>query len=228
MINLIPREVNNFVIYADTTSTGTDLGDYFLAIFTNTYSKQTFAVAPTIVRRNSRFVELEIELVGVNQQDNPYEGKIYLYPEGNWTYTVFNTNAPTLSSSPGVLDCKVWSTDEDFWNFSRTVWEECQIVSSIIDQGQAFLYSDEDACERELEAVPYTGGNNILDAIVYVTGVPLYQFPCTIGTIAEDRDYEVTVDTTTYCRTITIEDGASLTVAGDAELLQTGAPYGYC
>lgn len=228
MINLTPRETNNFIIYADTSYPGVGVGNFFLVVFTNTYSKQTFAVNPSIVRRNTRFVELEVDLVGVDQENDPYNGKIYLYPEGNWEYTVFNTNIPTLDATNGLLDCAVWNTEEDFWNFSRIVWGECQVVSAIIDKGQAFLYSETDACERELEAVPYEGGNNILDAIVYVTGVPLYQFPCTIGTIAEDRDYEVSVDTTTYCRTITIEDGASLTVSGDAELLQTGAPYGYC
>jgi hypothetical protein len=122
------------------------------------------------------------------------------------------------------LNCAVWETEEDFWNFSNLVWNVCQIESQIIDRGQAFLYS-EVPCEREIEFVQYTGGNNILDAIVYVTGVPLYQFPCTIPF---PEDYVVEVDTTTYCQTITIEDGASLTVAGDAVLTQTGAPYGYC
>lgn len=227
MINLIPRETNNFIIYSDTTGTS-GVGNFFLVVFTNTYSKETFAVNPSVIRRNTRFVELEVELVGVDQENDPINGKVYLYPEGNWTYVVFNTNAPTLSADPGILDCKVWATDEDFWNFSRTVWSACQIISNIIDRGQAFLFSDTVACEREIEFVPYEGGNNILDSVVYVTGVPLYQFPCVIGTLEEDKDYVVTVDTTTFCKTITIEDGASLTIAGEAELLQTEAPYGYC
>lgn len=228
MINLVPRDTNNFIIYADTTSTGIDIGDYFLVVFTNLSSKQTFAVNPTVIRRNSRFLELEVELVGVDQQDDPYNGKIYLYPEGNYDYMVFNTNAPTLTSEPGPLNCKVWSTDEDFWEFSRTVWEVCDIQAQILDRGQAFLFNETDLCEREIEFVPYVSSNEILAAVVYVTGVPLYQFPCTIGTVPGEEDYVVDVDTTTYCMTIFIEDGASLTVTTDNTLTQTAAPYGYC
>jgi hypothetical protein len=108
------------------------------------------------------------------------------------------------------------------------VWSACEITYNIIDRGQAFLYSDDNECEREIEFVPYVSGNNILDAVVYVTGIPLYQFPCTIGTVPGEEDYVVSVDTTTYCQTITIETGASLTVSGSAVLTQTGAPYGYC
>lgn len=228
MINLIPGQTNNFIIYADTVSTGTSVGDYFVVVFTNGFSKQTFAVNPTVIRRNYRFVELEVELVGVNQQDDPYNGKIYLYPEGNYTYTVFNTNQPTLTPEVEVLTCPVWNTEEDFWEFTQLVWSACEIEYNIIDRGQGFLYNDTDLCEREIEFVPYEGGNNILDAVVYVTGIPLFQFPCTIGTVPGQEDYVVSVDTTTYCQTITIETGASLTVSGSAVLTQTTAPYGYC
>jgi hypothetical protein len=228
MINLIPDSTNNFIIYADTVTPGTSEGNYFVVVFTNSWSKQTFAVNPSIIRRNTRFVELEVELVAVNEQNDPYNGKIYLYPEGNYTYTVFNTNQPTLDPYTQPLSCAVWSTEEDFWNFTQLVWSACEITYNIIDRGQAFLYSDDNECEREIEFVPYVSGNNILDAVVYVTGIPLYQFPCTIGTVPGEEDYVVSVDTTTYCQTITIETGASLTVSGTAVLTQTGAPYGYC
>lgn len=222
MLNLTPLSQNNLIIYADTVSTE-PYWDYFTIVFTNLYSKQTFAVCPTVVRRNGRFVELQVELVGVNGLDDAINGKIYLFPEGNFSYTVFRTNAPTLTfASP--TNCYVWNTEDDFWNFSQIVWNVCQIDSEIIDRGQAFLYS-EVPCEREVEFVPYEGGNNILDAIVYVTNTPLYQFPCTIPTGVE---YVVEENTTTYCLTIVIEDGASLTVADDAVLTQTAAPWGYC
>jgi hypothetical protein len=222
MLNLQPNSVNNLIIYADTVNDS--IGNFFTIIFTNTYSKQTFAVVPTVVRRNSRFVELEVETVGVNGLNQPLDGQIYLYPDGNFTYQVFHTNAPTLTlESP--LSCAVWNTEDDFWNFAYTVWNVCEIDYNIIDRGQAFLYADTDACEREIEFVPYTSGNNILDAVVYVTNVPLYQFPCTIPA---PEDYVVEIDTTTYCQTIVIENGASLTVSGTAVLTQTAAPYGYC
>ena len=223
MLNLTPNSTNNLIIYADTVSAGQSVGNFFTIVFTNSYSKQTFSVAATVVRRNIRFVELEINLVGVNGLNNPIAGDIYLYPEGNYEYMVFNTNAPTITfQSP--LSCAAWATDEDFWNFTLTVWNVCEIEFTQIDRGQAFLYSDV-PCEREIEFVPYTGGNELLEAIVYVTNTPLYQFPCTIPT---GTDYVVEQNTTTYCLTITIEDGASLTVEGDNTLTQTAAPWGYC
>ena len=223
MLNLKPNSINNLIIYADTVSAGSNLGNFFTLVFTNSYSKQTFSVAANVVRRNTRFVELEINLVGVDGLNDPINGDIYLYPEGNYDYIAFNTNAPTITfESP--LSCAVWSTDEDFWNFTQTVWNVCQIEFAQIDRGQAFLYA-EVPCEREVEFVPYIGGNEILDAIVYVTNTPLYQFPCIIpsGTV-----YTVAQNTVTYCQTITLETGASLSVPTPITLTQKYAPWGYC
>jgi hypothetical protein len=223
MLNLKPNNTNNLIIYADTVSVGSNLGNFFTLVFTNSYSKQTFSVAANVVRRNTRFVELEINLVGVDGLNDPINGDIYLYPEGNYEYIAFNTNAPTITfESP--LSCAVWSTDEDFWNFAQTVWNVCQIEFAQIDRGQAFLYA-EDPCEHEVEFVPYTEGNEILDAIVYVTNTPLYQFPCTIlaGTV-----YTVAQNTVTYCQTITLETGATLNVPTPITLTQKYAPWGYC
>jgi hypothetical protein len=223
MLNLTPNSTNNLIIYADTVSAGSNLGNFFTLVFTNTYSKQTFSVAANVVRRNTRFVELEVNLVGVDGLNDPINGDIYLYPEGNYEYIAFNTNAPTITfESP--LSCSVWSTDDDFWNFAQTVWNVCQIEFAQIDRGQAFLYST-DPCEREVEFVPYTGGNEILDAVVYVTNTPLYQFPCTIpsGTV-----YTVAQNTITYCQNIVLETGASLNVPTPITLTQKTAPWGYC
>ena len=223
MLNLKPNNTNNLIIYADTVSVGSNLGNFFTLVFTNTYSKQTFSVAANVVRRNTRFVELEINLVGVDGLNDPINGDIYLYPEGNYEYIAFNTNAPTITfESP--LSCVVWSTDEDFWNFAQTVWNVCQIEFEQIDRGQAFLYA-EDPCEHEIQFVPYTEGNEILDAIVYVTNTPLYQFPCTIpsGTI-----YTLLQNTVTYCQTIIVETGATLNIPTPLTLTQKYAPWGYC
>jgi hypothetical protein len=168
MLNLTPDITNNLIIYADTVSVGYTVGDYFLMVLTNSYSKQTFAVVPTVVRKNTRFVELEIELVASTAQNDELNGKIYLYDQGNWEYLVFNTSQPTLTAT-GALSCKVWNTDTDFWNFSTTIWNVCNIITKEIDRGQAFLYAPLPA-DREVEFVPYEGGNNILEAIVYVVG----------------------------------------------------------
>ena len=223
MLNLTPLDTNNLIIYTDTVSTQ-PYWNYFTIVFTNTSSKQTFAVNPSIIRRNYRFVELEIELVGVNGLDDAMNGKIYLYPEGNYTYTVFRTNAPTLTfQSP--LNCYTWSTEDDFWEFSQIVWNVCAIDSEIVDRGQAFLYSNV-PCEREIEYVAYELGNNIMEAVVYVANTPLYQFPCTIPV---NTTFTVLQDTVTYCETITISNGATLSVPSPFVLSQIPpAPWGTC
>lgn len=179
MLNLTPNSTNNLIIYADTVSAGSNLGNYFTLVFTNTYSKQTFSVAANVVRRNTRFVELEIDLVGVDGLDDPANGTIYLYPEGNYEYMAFNTSEPTIVYNT-PLSTYTWNNENAFWDFVQSVWVSEGIVYSQIDRGQAFLYAT-DPCEREVEFVPYTGGNEFLDAIVYVTNTPLYQFPCTIA-----------------------------------------------
>jgi hypothetical protein len=146
-----------------------------------------------------------------------------LYPEGNYTYTVFRTNAPTLTfASP--LNCYTWSTEDDFWDFSQIVWNVCAIESEIVDRGQAFLYANV-PCEREIEFVAYPLGNNIMEAVVYVANTPLYQFPCTIKT---NTTFVVDKDIVTYCPVITIEDGGALQSNTPFTLTQTIAPYGYC
>jgi hypothetical protein len=222
MLNLTPLASNKLIIYTDTVSTQ-PYWNYFTIVFTNLASKQTFAVVPQIIRRNYRFVELEIELVGVNSLDDAINGKIYLYPEGNYTYTVFRTNAPTLTfASP--LNCYTWSTEDDFWDFSQIVWNVCAIESEIVDRGQAFLYANV-PCEREIEFVAYPLGNNIMEAVVYVANTPLYQFPCTIKT---NTTFVVDKDIVTYCPVITIEDGGALQSNTPFTLTQTIAPYGYC
>lgn len=209
MLNLQPKSINSLIVYADTI-TGS-VGDYFLINFRNGFSKQIFGVVPKIIRRNKRFVEFEIELVGVNGLDDPEDAQIYLFPEGNFTYEVFNTSVPVTNLTPG--ECLIWNTADVFWQLANSLWNRCEEPFAIkqVDAGQAFLYS-ELPCEREVEFVPYEGGNNFLDAIVYVTGVPLWQFPCVIksGTV-----YVVQENTTTFCGTVTIEDDADLIIAED-------------
>jgi hypothetical protein len=223
MLNLTPNSTNNLIVYADTVSAGYSAGNDFTISFTNLYSKQVWNVLPSVVRRNSRFIEFEIDLVGVTGFNDPVDGSIYLYPDGNYDYEVFNTSAPTIGVT-GPLQTYTWSNPGDFEYYVDTAWASQGITFKSIDLGQAFLYS-EVACQREIEFVPYEGGNNWLDNIVYVTGVPLYQFPCTIPT---PEQYVLEQTTTTYCPVITIEGGASLTIPVDLILTQITGPYAQC
>jgi hypothetical protein len=219
MLNLTPLQSNELIVYADTVNSS--VGDYFTIVFTNGFSKKTFSVIPNVIRRNIRFVELSVDLVGVNELDDRENGKIYLYPEGNWTYMVFQTNQPTLDvNQPQLLN--QWNTEEDFWNFADFYWNAFNFAQ--IDRGQAFLYAEE-SCERELEYFAYGGGNPYREAIVYVTGVPAFQFPCLIPSTVQ---YVVSENTVTYCPVITIEDGGSLTVDTPVYLQQKVAPYAGC
>jgi len=223
MLNLTPNSTNNLIVYADTVSAGYSAGNNFTISFTNLYSKQVWNVLPSIVRRNSRFIEFEIDLVGVTGFNDPVDGSIYLYPDGNYDYEVFNTSAPTIGVT-GPLQTYTWINPGEFEYYVDTTWTSQGITYKSIDLGQAFLYS-EVPCQREIEFVPYEGGNNWLDNIVYVTGVPLYQFPCTIPT---PEQYVLEQTTTTYCPVITIEGGASLTIPVDLILTQITGPYAQC
>lgn len=223
MLNLTPNSTNNLIVYADTVSAGYSAGNDFTISFTNLYSKQVWNVLPSVLRRNSRFIEFEIDLIGVTGFNDPVDGSIYLYPEGNFDYEVFNTSAPTIGVT-GALQTYTWSNPGDFEYYVDTTWTSQGITYKSIDLGQAYLYS-EIPCEKEIEFVPYDGGNNWLDNIVYVTGVPLYQFPCTIPT---PEQYVLEQTLTTYCPVITIEGGASLTIPEDLILTQITGPYAQC
>lgn len=223
MLNLTPNSNNNLIIYADTTSAGTSVGNNFTISFTNLFTKQVWNVLPSVVRRNSRFLEFEIDLVGVTGINAPYNGEIYLYPEGNYDYEVFNTSGPTITQA-GPLATYTWDNPTDFDYFVATTWTGQGITYKSLDIGQAFLYS-EVPCTREVEFVPYEGGNNWLDNIVFVTGIPLYQFPCNIP---DPTQYVLPQNTTTYCPIITIENGASLTIPEELILTQITGPYGQC
>ena len=221
MINLQPRQTNRFIIYADTASPGKSLGQYFFMTFTNTFTKQVFGVVPRVIKRNTRFIELEIEAVGVNQQEQPLDGKIYLFPEGNFSYQVFNTSVPTLDPQN---PCLRWNTAEDFWNFATTIWNVCNVIRfAQVDAGQAFLYSDI-PCQREVEFISYES-NDDLRNIVFVSGIPLHNFPCTV---LAGTTFTVEVDTITYCTTVKVENGATLIIKSNKTLNIKKSPYEQC
>ena len=222
MFNLTPGSTNNVVVYADTVANS--VGNYFLIVLTNSYSRQTFAVVPNVVRRNSRFVELEFDTVGVQDYSDPLDGKVYLYPEGNYDYIVFNTNAPTTDPSSSI-PCVVWNTDEDFWNFSKTIWNVCGVLDAVeIDRGQAFLYTN-DVCDKEIEFVPYISDNEGLFNVVYVTSIPMANFPCTVQ---DGEFFTVETNTITYCNPILIENGGIVKIKDNIFLKQIPSPYEPC
>lgn len=223
MLNLTPKSTNNLVIYADTVTAGGATGAYFTMLFTNAYSRQTFAVVPTIVRRNARFVELEIELVNYDQADDRANGKIYLYPEGNFDYMVFNTTTPTIDIG-SQFTCTTWANDEEFWNYWLDHFAVCAGTATEIDRGQAFLYSPE-PCDREYEFVSYESNNEFLQSIVYVTGIPQVQFPCTI---INGQTFTVTENTITYCDPITINNGGTVIINNNVFLKQILSAYEQC
>jgi len=223
MLNLTPQTTNNLIVYADTVTAGGATGAYFTMLFTNAYSRQTFAVVPNVVRRNARFIEFEIDLVNYNQADNRANGEIYLYPEGNFDYMVFNTTVPTLDVG-SQFTCDTWANDEDFWNYWIDFFGVCSGTATEIDRGQAFLYADL-ACDRETEFVPYISNNEFLQSIVYVVGIPQVQFPCTI---VAGSTWTVTENTVTYCNPITIENNANLIINNNVFLKQILSDYVQC
>lgn len=196
MFNLTLGTTNNVVVYADTVTSS--VGNFFTIVFTNAYSRETFEVVPSIVRRNYRFVELEFDAVGVTGYSDPLNGKVYLYPQENFDYIVYNTATQTLNPLAGT-------------------YEE-------IDRGQAFLYTDVE-CDREIKFVPYVSDNEGLFNVVYVTSIPMANFPCTV----ESGEYfTVETNTITYCNPVLIKNGGTVKINDNIFLKQIPSPYEPC
>lgn len=196
MFNLTLGTTNNVVVYADTVTSS--VGNFFTIVFTNAYSRETFEVVPSIVRRNYRFVELEFDSVGVQDYSDPLNGKVYLYPQENFDYIVYNTATQTLNPLAGT-------------------YEE-------IDRGQAFLYTDVE-CDREIKFVPYISDNEGLFNVVYVTSIPMANFPCTV----ESGEYfTVETNTITYCNPVLIKNGGTVKINDNIFLKQIPSPYEPC
>lgn len=99
MIN-ISTGSNPFVIYCDAVNTFTE--DYFLVGFQDIFTQQWFYVFPTILSRTTRFVSLSVDLVPDSEED-PFDGSIYMSPNGNWNYKVWNTPDLDLDPTTGTL-----------------------------------------------------------------------------------------------------------------------------
>jgi len=91
---------NQFVIYCDAVNTFTE--DYWLVGFHNIFTREWFYVFPTIISKTTRFVALSVDLVPDIEEDT-YEGSIYLSPNGNWDYKVWNTADLDLDPTTGTL-----------------------------------------------------------------------------------------------------------------------------
>lgn len=196
MFNLTLGATNNVVVYADTVSSS--VGNFFSIVFTNAYSRETFTVVPTIVRRNYRFVELEFDTVGVQDYSDPINGLVYLYPIENFDYVVFNTATATLNPLSGTF------------------------VEA--DRGQAFLYTD-DVCDREIKFVPYISDNEDLLNVVYVTSIPMANFPCVV---ANGEFFIVEENTITFCNPVLIQNGGTVQINQNIFLKQQPSPYEPC
>lgn len=101
MLNITAGQINNLIFYVDTiTNDEITYGDYFLVGFQSTYTKKWYYVIPTIITRNTRYVKLQITVPGVDIED-PANGVIYLFPPGNYTYKLWNMDAPSLDPATG-------------------------------------------------------------------------------------------------------------------------------
>lgn len=76
--------------------------DYFVFEFINGFTRRTTFVVPTVVKRNSRFIEFQIEVTNQFQEDL-LNGKVNLWPVGNWDYKLWNVATKTLNVTGGTL-----------------------------------------------------------------------------------------------------------------------------
>lgn len=105
MINLSVGAVNEFVIYADTIDNSVQqFGDYFLIGFKSLYTNHWTYVIPTVIRRNSRFIQFNLDIVEQGTGDDPFNGILSVFPPGsNYSYKCWNIDSPTLDPSGAIL-----------------------------------------------------------------------------------------------------------------------------
>jgi hypothetical protein len=96
MINLTNLETNQFVIYDIDHE-----APYYLVGFMNGFSKEWKYVVPTVLVRNSRYVEFQIRLV--NYTADPLQSFLKLRLEGNYDYKIWTLTEPGLIPDVGVL-----------------------------------------------------------------------------------------------------------------------------
>lgn len=103
MINLQVAQENQFAIYADTISSDVQtFGDYFLIGFKSLYTNHWTYVVPTVVKRNSRFVQFNITVVEKGTADDPINGLVSVFPPGNYSYKIWNLENLSLDPSTGI------------------------------------------------------------------------------------------------------------------------------
>ena len=104
MINLNVNQPTEFVIYADTIDSSVqEWGDLFLIGYKSLYSNHWAYVIPTILKRNSRFVQLVMTAVEKDQPDDPFNALLAMFPPGGWEYKIWNITTPVLDPSFGIL-----------------------------------------------------------------------------------------------------------------------------
>lgn len=104
MINLSVGNLNQFAIYADTIDNSIqDYGDYFLIGFKSLYTNHWTYVIPEVIKRNSRFVQLNLVVVEGNTPDDPLNSIVSIFPPGNYSYKIWNLDYATLDPSNGIL-----------------------------------------------------------------------------------------------------------------------------
>lgn len=104
MINLSVGDNNQFAIYADTIDNSVrDFGDYFLIGFKSLYTNHWIYVIPQVIKRNSRFIQFNIDVVQRGTPDDPLNSILEVFPPGNYSYKCWNLDFPTLDPSAGYL-----------------------------------------------------------------------------------------------------------------------------
>jgi len=159
MINLSVGANNQFAIYADTLDNSIyDYGDYFLIGFKSLYTNHYIYVVPTIVKRNSRFVQFNIQVVEHDSPDDPLNGILEIFPPGNWSYKVWNINYATLDPSlgfeidrgqmimanytPPEIEQYTYISDNEI--FQNMIYYSGVVNDCIIDTNNSIYYINED------------------------------------------------------------------------------------
>ena len=159
MINLSVGANNQFAIYADTIDNSVqDYGDYFLIGFKSLYTNHWIYVVPEVIKRNSRFVQFNIQVVEHDSPDDPLNGILEVFPPGNWSYKCWNINYPTLDPSVGYLidegqmimanytppEVVEYTYISDNETFKNIIYYSGVVNDCIIDTNNSIYYVNED------------------------------------------------------------------------------------
>jgi len=164
MIQLNQSATNKFIVYSNTiTNVNQTFGDYYLIGFLSGFTKIWTFVVPTIITRNKRFIEFEITLNLLSEDQ--LNAIVTLEPAGNFDYKIWNTDTATLDPSTGDLIDRGQATLFDANNYNQENFAKAKNFTSSNDTLSTILYQA--ASDSLKNSISYISNNEVSEASAY-------------------------------------------------------------